>query len=82
MSLRFQRFVWQLGPYLEIGHQASGSTHANEKIEIFLKRNNWPITNACENSWIETPTPKIISFRSSFEISAIKHIDALATRLN
>jgi hypothetical protein len=80
MSLRFQIFVWQLGPYLEIGHQASGSTHANGGIKIFLKINNFPITNACENSSIETP--KQISFKSSFEISTIEHIHALAIRLN
>jgi hypothetical protein len=42
---------------LEIGHQASGSTHENGRTKIFFKRNNWPIANACENSSIEAPTP-------------------------
>jgi len=67
---------------LEIGHQASGFTDANGKINIFLKKNNWPISNACENSSIETPTPKKNSFRSSFKISTIEHIDALGIGLN
>jgi hypothetical protein len=43
---------------------------------------NWPITNACENSSIEVPTPNKISFRSSFKILIIEHIDALAIGLN
>jgi hypothetical protein len=80
MSLKFQIFVWQLGPYMEIGHQSNGSTHANGGIKKFLKVNNLPITNACENSSIETP--KQISFKSSFEISTIEHIHVLARRLN
>jgi len=48
----------------------------------FLKINNWPITNACEDSSIEALTPNNFSFRSSFKISTIEHIDALAIGFN
>jgi hypothetical protein len=67
---------------LEIGHQTSGSTHENGRIKNFLKRNNWPITNACENSSIEAPKSNKFSFRSSFKISTIEHINASAIRFN